>query len=424
MQVFTRQRTLLLCLLTWVLGFLLCLPSLVFAGEDFTGYDPVFRICAFRRAAAGGYSTWYTFVMLVMPSVIVGFSNAAIFRHWRRSRSRLSQWRLGPPLPSVAGPSALAAPAGASRGAPSCQWDEGGQVGAGLRQGDEGGARAAPCRQHQGITSLLAGHRAEEEEKEEEEEEKEEEEEEGACDGGPAATLHSPAGSGVDSDHEKVRRSGEAEDEEEEEEGRSASGRSTDERTERPNQNTHGVTNEGVLRPRVVRTSSPCARATLLPVKTHSTRLLTQETSLTSAEAHRVQNSPRRTPRPSGAASPCVSVASLDNGFTPVGSAETAPERRSRKQSPRRHLSPSDIALVRSLLTVFVCCVLLYLPLAVATIANMYRPLPAGLGVWSIACAFLNHSVNWVVYGLMNKAFRQGYVRQLVYCCQKRGVRL
>ena len=98
--------------------------------------------------------------------------------------------------------------------------------------------------------------------------------------------------------------------------------------------------------------------------------------------------------------------------------------RRKRKDSGRHRLSPADIGLIRSLLTVFVCCVILYLPLAVVNIVNVYRPVSAELGIWTVTCGFLNHSINWIVYGLMNKTFRVGYMRQLLLCCRKDGLRV
>ena len=98
--------------------------------------------------------------------------------------------------------------------------------------------------------------------------------------------------------------------------------------------------------------------------------------------------------------------------------------RRKRKDTARHRLSPADIGLIRSLLTVFVCCVILYLPLAVVNIVNVYRPVSAELGIWTVTCGFLNHSINWIVYGLMNKTFRVGYMRQLLLCCRKDGLRV
>ncbi|XP_070184289.1 uncharacterized protein [Littorina saxatilis] len=92
---------------------------------------------------------------------------------------------------------------------------------------------------------------------------------------------------------------------------------------------------------------------------------------------------------------------------------------RQAKKSPRSNFSANDVSMIQSLLIVFVCCVFLYLPLATMAVISLYSHVYIDTGIWTVACAFLNHSINWILYGLMNRSFREGYVRQFGCCCKK-----
>ena len=88
-------------------------------------------------------------------------------------------------------------------------------------------------------------------------------------------------------------------------------------------------------------------------------------------------------------------------------------------QVPKRRpgLSSANIALVRSLVLVFLLLVLLYIPLSV--VVALTGSVPVSSDVYSILVLvfFLNNSINWIVYGVMNKSFKDGYRRLLLARC-------
>lgn len=83
----------------------------------------------------------------------------------------------------------------------------------------------------------------------------------------------------------------------------------------------------------------------------------------------------------------------------------------------RLAISTSDVAIIRSLVSVFVVLVVFYVPMAVAGIASRVVYVPTDLFQFLILFLFLNHSINWIIYGFMNKHFREGYQRLLMRCC-------
>ncbi|KAL8585695.1 hypothetical protein ACOMHN_022342 [Nucella lapillus] len=87
------------------------------------------------------------------------------------------------------------------------------------------------------------------------------------------------------------------------------------------------------------------------------------------------------------------------------------PEMSSTSASQKVSVSRSDIALLRSLLTIFLAFFLLTFPATVFfTIrGSVYiSPLVYGLSIWLYA---VNSSINWIIYGIMNSRFRSGYTR-------------
>nr|KAG5701979.1 hypothetical protein BaRGS_034561 [Batillaria attramentaria] len=82
-------------------------------------------------------------------------------------------------------------------------------------------------------------------------------------------------------------------------------------------------------------------------------------------------------------------------------------------------------AFVRSLLVVFLLTVLCFLPMAITKIIPLINPdfvvtIDFALSVTLVL--FFNCSVNWIVYGVMNRSFRRRYVtlvrRLLCMCCR------
>ncbi|KAK7111962.1 G-protein coupled receptor 84-like [Littorina saxatilis] len=87
-----------------------------------------------------------------------------------------------------------------------------------------------------------------------------------------------------------------------------------------------------------------------------------------------------------------------------------------------RKQTVSEMALVRSLLVVFICFFVLYTPFAVTLILTVLlkEAVPPELPVTSTLCLFVNCAINWIIYGVMNTVFRHAYVstiKNLRYCC-------
>nr|KAG5701976.1 hypothetical protein BaRGS_034558 [Batillaria attramentaria] len=71
-------------------------------------------------------------------------------------------------------------------------------------------------------------------------------------------------------------------------------------------------------------------------------------------------------------------------------------------------------AFVRSLLVVFLLMVFCFLPFGITLIVMIYdadRPLSPEAYISCVLLLFFSSSVNWIVYGLMNRSFRHAYFK-------------
>jgi allatostatin receptor len=84
-------------------------------------------------------------------------------------------------------------------------------------------------------------------------------------------------------------------------------------------------------------------------------------------------------------------------------------------KAPANAVSSSNMAVVRSLVLVFVLLVVLYLPLAIGL--SMNNVISAGTYAFLVLLLFLNHCINWLVYGALNANFRNGYRRLMLGRC-------
>lgn len=82
-------------------------------------------------------------------------------------------------------------------------------------------------------------------------------------------------------------------------------------------------------------------------------------------------------------------------------------------------LSSSDISLLRSLVIIFACCILTYLPMCVTLVIDVYYDLSSDVMQCVVFGLFFNHSINWIVYGVLNKNFAEGYKKSLKFLCRK-----
>nr|KAG5701017.1 hypothetical protein BaRGS_022728 [Batillaria attramentaria] len=78
--------------------------------------------------------------------------------------------------------------------------------------------------------------------------------------------------------------------------------------------------------------------------------------------------------------------------------------RRRRKQQLR------DQAFVRSLFVVFILTLIAFVPFGISRIVETYHGLSVEVAISVTLMLFSNNAVNWIVYGVMNRSFRRGYV--------------
>jgi len=80
-----------------------------------------------------------------------------------------------------------------------------------------------------------------------------------------------------------------------------------------------------------------------------------------------------------------------------------------------------EVAFVRSLFVVFILMFISFIPLGVIlTISSSVENVPPEVFILGNLLLFFNNSINWIVYGVMNPAFRKGYgkcTRQLLTKC-------
>ncbi|XP_025109430.1 uncharacterized protein LOC112573354 isoform X2 [Pomacea canaliculata] len=84
-------------------------------------------------------------------------------------------------------------------------------------------------------------------------------------------------------------------------------------------------------------------------------------------------------------------------------------------------VKPTDIALMRSLLAVYVCLLLIYAAIVVVDVARAITYVPPTVTVTTNLLFFVNSSINWLLYGAFSYQFRLAYRRQLCQwtqlCC-------
>ena len=96
--------------------------------------------------------------------------------------------------------------------------------------------------------------------------------------------------------------------------------------------------------------------------------------------------------------------------------------RRSRKASRKR--TANDVALVRSLLVISIGLFLFYVPFVVTLLLTFLLgcSVPPALSATSMLLLLMNCCVNWVIYGIMNTAFRKNFadtLRRLSGSCRQ-----
>lgn len=97
----------------------------------------------------------------------------------------------------------------------------------------------------------------------------------------------------------------------------------------------------------------------------------------------------------------------------------------SHKPSRRPKISSADIALIRSLVLVFVILILLYCPLVLTDIIDKSVVNVSGdVFAFGVLLLFVNHSINWILYGILNKNFKRAYKQQITQCFRSKKLRM
>ncbi|XP_046375555.1 melatonin receptor type 1B-A-like [Haliotis rufescens] len=76
---------------------------------------------------------------------------------------------------------------------------------------------------------------------------------------------------------------------------------------------------------------------------------------------------------------------------------------------------PAEISLIKTLFAVFLCFAALMSPYMITTIADRDDTWPATVHIACSYTSFTNSCVNWFLYGLMNRSFREGYKKTLCF---------
>ncbi|XP_067664509.1 melatonin receptor type 1B-like [Haliotis asinina] len=83
--------------------------------------------------------------------------------------------------------------------------------------------------------------------------------------------------------------------------------------------------------------------------------------------------------------------------------------------SSNRAPKHSEIALIKTLFAVFLCFAVLMSPYMITTIADRDDTWPATVHIACSYTSFTNSCVNWFLYGIMNRSFREGYKKTLLF---------
>ncbi|KAK7087607.1 probable muscarinic acetylcholine receptor gar-1 [Littorina saxatilis] len=138
------------------------------------------------------------------------------------------------------------------------------------------------------------------------------------------------------------------------------------------------------------------------------------------------QNAPAS---PSATASqPSLKVTSVSQ--KPLGLGSSATHQAQHHDTPtldlqrlQRRKKAKEEAFIRSLFIVFLLAVFSFIPFGAITVAKLKVSVSAEVVMIGNFFLFLNNSVNWIVYGVINAAFRDGYTQLFTACCPGRRVR-
>ncbi|XP_076450334.1 uncharacterized protein LOC143286592 [Babylonia areolata] len=412
-RVFTLRRTVLLCLLTWVLGVLLTWPPLLgVRGAGSYHYNTLTHICSFNRDRLT-YSKVVVLLFATLPMLLIGYCNFAIFRFWRRARLSLSV-RFPAPAPA------------------SNVREDGKGEKPGVKFGRRMQAENGRCGENLETVSEEMCERSERYKKEENISESNEEEQEEEEETGKESSVH------------RFSRS---------EDAAETPGSAMDDSEQSGEEDTRiGETNEKGSG----RAELPCRLQIIEEERTNVTTTTTTTTtedkpkhvqlcpeSAPSAMTHNVSKQCPKTSRQTsvpgvdqsstqdvGPTAAAAGSLSLSTSFLKPSCCRRKKETKKNKfatalqtlQQQRRKKRAREVAFVRSLLVVFILMFLCFIPYGVSIVVSSFLHVPAEVLILGVMFLFANNSINWIVYGVMNSAFRHGYAvcarKLLAVCCR------
>ncbi|KAK7087605.1 hypothetical protein V1264_021634 [Littorina saxatilis] len=96
---------------------------------------------------------------------------------------------------------------------------------------------------------------------------------------------------------------------------------------------------------------------------------------------------------------------------TPAKQADKIPRTANQTAKKRaKRTKAREVAFVRSLFVIFLLAVVTFITYGAMIVLASYVRLPPEVVILGNFFLYFNNSVNWIVYGVMNPAFRQGYV--------------
>ncbi|KAL8620213.1 hypothetical protein ACOMHN_028863 [Nucella lapillus] len=405
-RAFTLPCTLLVCLLTWVLGTLLALPPALEVGADSYRYNPLTHICSFNREKLT-YSKVVVLLFSTLPMAFIGYCNFAIFRFWRRARMSISTRY--PIMTPPGGGGKLCTPRRKT------MWRGGAGQDQDLdhQESDCAGDAHHPVNPAENTPGVLDSN-------------------EGCGFESKAVQSECSAAGCHDYDHMTEREEGVVVNPQravKEDAGKWwAAGVETSRCTADPRRlsgSEGGLEQKSAVKNRL--TVPECGQASVVNEPSRTTGTSTEgcrrswwQSPVTDVDNESVTATIPPPPPPTGVTTPAL--------------CSTLKKNRSRRQNNnfskaiqnlqqrRKKQKAREVAFVRSLLVVFVMMIVCFIPYGVSILLSSYITMPDEVTILGIMFLFTNNAVNWIVYGVMNPAFRRGYQdcvqRVLVACCR------
>ncbi|KAK7087611.1 hypothetical protein V1264_021639 [Littorina saxatilis] len=370
-RVFTLPRTVAWCLLIWLASLLLALiPVLEGTTETSYRYNKVTHFCSFSRQGGLSYVKIIVIVCIILPVLIIAYCNVAIFRYWRRVRFRYANQSLLVERKQKRREKAMA------------RWR------ARRQEEKKDGATdtavaflAKEDQSHEELPELLTGFDTL-----------------GAKENEPASHSYSALmafGSSLEL------------------------GSETENRETQEREMTDGAKRTIDKEDRVIKTADE------RPVVNEETE--NQQSQCSDVDAVHSSTSP-----PNPIASSLWSLTSTLGRLITAGGTAASETQRHRTairdlQKMQKKKKAREVAFVRSLFVVFLLTICSFVPYGVVIVLAERVTIPPEVVIMGNLFAFVNNSVNWIVYGAMNPVFRRRYIqclRQLVkVCCHSRDTR-